>query len=213
MIDISLPLTKDLMVWPGNPRVELVPLKRLAAGQDADVSELRLSTHAGTHLDLPGHTLPGGAMSESIDLDVLVGPAWVGDFTKVEREIDTQDLAEHVPTGAIRLLLRTRNSALWDPLGAPFPSSYVTLSTRAATWLVQSGVRLVGIDFLSIEAPGVPGRPVHAALLSAGVAVLEGLDLRQVQAGPYRLVCLPLRLLGSDGVPARAVLLPLDDCG
>jgi arylformamidase len=206
VIDITLPLSEDLMAWPGNPQPELVPLKRLADGHDANVSELRVSTHAGTHLDPPRHAISGGATSESIGLDVLVGSVWVADFTYVVDEIHADDLAEHVPSGVTRLLLKTRNSGLWDRPDAPFPSSFVALSTSGASWLVESGVQLVGIDFLSIEAPRHGSRPVHDALLSGAVAVLEGLDLRGVAAGEYRLFCLPLRLLGADGVPARAVL-------
>lgn len=208
MIDISLPLGPDLIVWPGNPRVELIPLKRLSAGQDADVSELRMGTHAGTHLDPPSHMIPGGPTSESIDLDVLVGPALVVDLSAAETEIRVEHLATLVPHGTTRLLMRTRNSALWDSADSLFPSSYVALSTGAAEWLVRSSVQLVGIDFLSIEAPGASGRPVHRTLLAGGVAILEGVDLRAARPGPYRLVCLPLRLVGADGAPARAVLFP-----
>ena len=208
MIDISLALRHDLMVWPGHPRIELIPFKRLSAGQDADVSELRMATHVGTHVDPPCHTIIGGGTSESIDLDALVGPAFVVDLRAAEGEISAEELAAVVPEKTERLLLKTRNSTLWDVPDRPFPPSYVALSKEAAEWLARSRVRLVGIDFLSIEAPGVPGRPVHRALLAAGVTILEGIDLRGAEPGAYYLVCLPLRLLGADGAPARAVLLP-----
>ena len=207
MIDISLPLDGSLMVWPGNPRVELIPVKRLARGDDADVSEVRMSSHAGTHLDLPGHTIPGGVLSESLDLDVLVGPAHVVDLGSIETEIGVEDLEGHVSADVRRLLLKTRNSELWGEGPASFPDSYVALSVEAARWLAERGVLLVGIDFLSIERRGAVGRPVHRTLLGAGLAVLEGIDLRNVPPGAYQLVCLPLRLVGSDGAPARAILL------
>lgn len=210
-IDISLPLDAGLMRWPGNPELELRPVKRLANGDDADVSELRMGTHAGTHLDLPGHTIPGGATSESLDLGALVGAAWVADVSDVAGEIGIPDLEPRIPAGTVRLLLKTGNSALWNEPSGPFPASYVALSPSAAEWLAERGVRLVAIDFLSIEARDVPGRPVHRSLLSAGVALLEGVDLRAVGEGPWHLVCLPLRLAGSDGAPARAMLVRMPD--
>jgi arylformamidase len=105
------------------------------------------------------------------------------------------------------VLLKTRNSALWSQPGLQFPDDYVSVSPEGAAWLVQRGTRLVGVDFLSVEARDAPGHPTHVALLSAGVVVVEGLDLSRVDPGTYRLVCLPLKLRGGDGAPARAVLL------
>jgi len=206
VIDVSVALDDTLMVWPGNPPYRVLPVKRLASGDDADVSELRMSSHAGTHLDMPGHVIAGGALSEAIDLDALVGPAWVVDLPEVADEVRAADLSAIVPNGETRILLRTRNSMLWERR-AIFPDTYVSLSVGAAEWLIDRGFRLVGIDFLSIEARGVPGRPVHAALLGAGVSVLEGLDLRKAPVGSVYLVCLPLRIVGSDGAPARAILI------
>jgi arylformamidase len=200
------------MVWPGSPDVNLAPLKRLAAGDNADVSEVRLTTHTGTHVDFPSHAIPGAANSEVLHLEALVGPAWVTDLGDLEHEIDAGHL-ERVPAGTTRLLLKTRNSALWHNPEGPFPSSFVSLTASAATHLVDMGVRLVGIDFLSIEARSDGDRPVHVALLAAGVLILEGLDLREAQDGPCRLLCLPLHLPRSDGAPARAVLLPENALG
>jgi arylformamidase len=197
------------MVWPGSPEVDRVRLKRLAHGDDADVTGVHLTTHTGTHLDFPSHAIPGAPGSEALRLEALVGPAWVVDLSDVEHEIDARHL-ESVPAGTTRLLVKTRNSALWSDPEGPFPSSFVSLRTSAAVRLVESGVRLVGIDFLSIEARSDSPRPVHVALLSAGVLILEGLDLREAHAGPCRLICLPLHLPDADGAPARAVLLPAD---
>ena len=207
IIDISLPLRRGLMTWPGNPHVELTPLKRLARGDDADTSLICLTSHAGTHIDLPSHTIVGGATSESLDLDGLVGPADVVDATDVPDVIGADVLDARVPEGAVRVLFRTANSRLWEDPDAAFPDRYVPLAPDAAAWLVAHGVRLVGIDFLSVEAPGVPGRPVHRTLLEADVVILEGVDLRSAAPGRYDLVCLPLRIEGADGAPARALLV------
>lgn len=205
-IDISLPLTSTLMVWPGNPSVALKPLKRLSRGDDADVTELRMSTHAGTHLDPPGHSIHSGAMSDSIDLAALIGNAIVLDLTDVEFEITSGELEHRVPAGTRRLLLKTANSRIWASGPSRFPSSYVAVAPDAADWLVDHQIMLVGIDFLSIEAANAPGRPVHTRLGRGGVAVLEGISLFEVPPGAYTLVCLPLSLSGADGCPARAIL-------
>lgn len=211
ILDISVPLGPDLMLWPGNPPFRLDPIKRLSEGADADLSELRVSTHAGTHLDTPGHVLPGARTSESLRLEQLVGPVFVVDLARVRASITATHLASKVQAGTTRVLLKTRNSLLWRDDRSTFPASYVALSESGAWWLVRHGVDFVGIDFLSIEARGVPGRPVHRILVEAGAAILEGVDLSRVASGWYFLICLPLRVVGADGALARAVLLPLDE--
>jgi len=204
IIDISRPVGADTPVWPGDPPVTLEPVARLEAGDPAAVSRLTLGTHTGTHVDPPAHFLPGGATVDQLDLDVLVGPALVVDLTATVGPVDPEALAA-LATGHSRLLLRT---------GA----ADGVVTGGAARRLVEAGVRLVGVDTLSIEpatrSPGVPGWPpeehyeVHRLLLSAGVVIVEGLDLSAAPAGEYQLVCLPLRVAGGDGAPARAVLIP-----
>jgi arylformamidase len=226
IIDISRPIGPDTPVWPGDPPVVVEPVARVAAGDPADVSRLALGTHTGTHVDPPAHFLPGGATVDALPLDVLVGPSVVADFSASPGPIDARRLDSlDLPAGTTRLLLRTA-------LGAgPGPGMVGALTADGAGWLVERGVRLVGADTLSIEpatdgpgvrgcppeeSPGVRGcppeeeYPVHRILLGAGVVIVEGLDLSAAAAGPYQLVCLPLRITGGDGAPARAVLIRPD---
>lgn len=215
IIDISRPIGPDTPVWPGDPPVVVEPVARVAAGDPADVSRLALGTHTGTHVDPPAHFLPGGATVDALPLDVLVGPSVVADFSASPGPIDARRLDSlDLPAGTTRLLLRT---ALGE---GPGPGMVGALTADGAGWLVERGVRLVGADTLSIEpatdGPGVRGcppdeqYPVHHILLGAGVVIVEGLDLSAAAAGPYQLVCLPLRITGGDGAPARAVLIRPD---
>jgi arylformamidase len=180
------------------------PVARVERGDVAAVSRLTLSTHAGTHVDPPAHFLPGGATVDILPLDVLVGPAVVVDLSG-GGPIDAARLAAAVPGddsgdgGGRRLLLRTGAA---DEV----PTADGALTEDAARWLVERGVRLVGADTLSIE-PATDTYPVHRILLDAGVVIVEGLDLFGVTPGRYQLACLPLRIAGGDGAPARAVLI------
>jgi arylformamidase len=161
--------------------------------------------HTGTHVDAPRHFIDGGAGADAIALDALMGSAYVVDATGVRTDIDVRALeALALPRGSKRLLFKTSNSELWSRPG--FNGDFIGLTADAASYLVQRGVRLIGADYLSV-APKSDPAPTHRVLLEAGVVVLEGLDLRQVEPGGYRLVCLPLLLVGSDGAPARAILV------
>lgn len=208
VIDVSLPIDPDLLVWPGNPGVAITPTSRISRGDSSNVSEVRLGSHTGTHVDPPSHFLDGGTTAEDLPLDVMIGETTVADLRGVAGpigpgELEDLSLSEYV----IRLLLLTDNSALWAADPHAFPDEYVSLSPDGARWLVENGIRLIGIDFLSIEARGASGHPTHRTLLEAGVVILEGLDLSGVEPGAYTLVCSPLKIAGGDGAPARAVLL------
>ncbi len=206
-IDVSLPLSPELLTWPGNPPVEVLANQRIASGDGANVSELRLGTHSGTHIDPPLHFLDAAAGVDRVPLDVLIGPCWVTDATGRGGPVGADDLDTlGVPPGTDRLLLRTDNSERWDRPSASFPESYVSLAADGARWLVERGVRLVGVDFLGIEARGSGDHPTHVTLLSNDVAIVEGLDLRRVTEGAYDLIVMPLRLVDGDGGPARAAL-------
>ncbi|HET6714311.1 MAG TPA: cyclase family protein [Actinomycetota bacterium] len=206
-IDVSLPISPGLLTWPGNPSVELLPNQRIASGDGANVSELHIGTHSGTHVDPPVHFVEGGAGIDRVPLDVLIGPCWVADATGRGSALGADDLDSlDVPAGTERLLLRTDNSELWRSMPAEFPESYVSLGADGARWCVDRGSRLVGIDFLGIEARGSEGHPTHVTLLSNDVVILEGLDLGDVEQGEYDLVVMPLRLVDGDGGPARAAL-------
>jgi arylformamidase len=208
VIDVSLAIGPDLLVWPGNPGVAITPTSRISRGDSSNVSEVRLGSHTGTHVDPPSHFVDGGTTAQDLPLDVMMGSATVADLRGVADPIGPGELAGlSLNEDVARLLLRTDNSALWaaDPRG--FPDEYVSLSPDGARWLVDHGIRLIGIDFLSIEARGAPGHPTHRTLLEAGVVILEGLDLSGVEPGAYTLVCFPLKIVGGDGAPTRAVLL------
>jgi arylformamidase len=209
--DVSLGVGPEMLTWPGDPPVEVDPAKRIAKGDSSNVSELRLGTHTGTHVDPPFHFVPGGATAESLDLTVLVGPALVADLRDAGASITPAELdALNIPEGTERVLFRTPNSELWSS-GKPveFPETYTALAPDGARWCVDRGIRLVGTDFLSIEQKGTPGHPTHVTLLEAGVIILEGLDLSAIDPGAYELAVLPLKILDGDGAPARAILRSL----
>ena len=208
--DVSLGIGPDMLTWPGDPSVEVDPAKRLAKGDPANVSELRLGTHTGTHVDPPFHFIDGGRTAEALDLTVLVGPALVADLRHAGPSITPAEMdALAVPAGTERILFRTPNSELWGRTPVRFPDTYTSLTPEGARWCIDRGIRLVGTDFLSIERKGTPGHPTHVTLLEAGVIILEGLDLSAVEPGAYELSVLPLKILGGDGAPARAILRSL----
>ena len=211
IIDVSLDVSPDMLTWPGDPAVSVEPAKRIARGDSSNVSELRLGSHTGTHVDPPFHFLDDGIGVDALPVDVLYGPATVADLGGVEGTVGADALeALGLPSSIERLLLRTSNSELWSRPAVSFPDAYVALDPSGAQWVVDRGIRLVGIDFLSIETRGSKDHPVHRTLLAAGVVILEGLDLSAAPPGEYELLCLPLKVLGGDGAPARAVLIRAD---
>ncbi len=208
IIDVSLSIDEDLLVWPGDPPVEVVPRLRLSRGDPANVSELQIGTHTGTHVDPPIHFIDGAAGVDRIPPDLLVGRATVVELRDAKGEIPPERLGGlELPHDVDRVLLKTGNSSLWRQRPVAFPDEYTCLSPAGAEWIVDRGIRLVGTDFLSIERRGAVGHPVHRTLLAAGVVIVEGLDLSDVEPGPYTFVCLPLRVLRGDGGPARALLI------
>lgn len=205
LYDISVPVQPGMPVWPGDPGVTLKRESSIDEGDQANVSHLSCSVHTGTHIDAPLHFIQGGKPVEELDLDILLGEAQVIDLPGA-RVIDRATLeTAPVPAGASRLLFKTRNSGLWnDPL-SEFQRDYVAVDRSGAEWLVEAGIRLVGTDYLSIAPWGQTLEP-HQILLSNEIVIVEGLDLREVPGGSYHLHCLPLKLVGSDGAPARVVL-------
>ncbi|MGH2674275.1 MAG: cyclase family protein [Actinomycetota bacterium] len=207
IIDVSLPIGPDLLTWPGDPGIRIEAAKRIDRGDAANVSEFHLGSHTGTHIDPPVHFLPGHRSIEELDLAVFFGPAVVADL-RGAGEVGPAELYElDVPEGTERLLCRTRNSELWTRLPVRFPEDYVAVTPDGARWVVDRGIRLLGVDFLSVEKLGTPDHPVHRTLLGGGTVIVEGLDLSHVQPGGYTLACFPLRIKGGDGSPARAVLI------
>lgn len=205
--DITLTFTPDI---PGFPNTPVPTLERLRSMDDGAVNNLsRLDTHVhfGTHVDAPRHFVADGYGMEAVPLDTLLGPCLVVDFPDLA-EIGPGDLeAKAIPPGTRRLLLKTSNSDLWNDYAQGFRPDFVALTPAAAEWVIARGIRLIGIDYLSIERFQEPGRVTHRSLLGAEVAIVEGLDLRGIAAGPYELVCMPLKLKGCDGAPARVALI------
>ena len=203
LIDISLPIREGMIVYEGDPDITVSSAAALERGDPANVSSLRLGSHTGTHMDAPLHFIDGASSIDSVSLDVLIGPALVIEID-ADRLIEPRHLTDARIGTQPRLLMKTRNSALWER--PSFAREYVALSLDGARFLLERGVKLIGIDYLSIEAFAVEGHPVHRTLLGAGIVIVEGLDLRRVTPGMYELYCLPLRIAGGDGSPCRAVL-------
>ena len=200
--DISLALSSDTVRWVGAPPLELVERRRLSRGDAANASAVTMSVHAGTHVDAPFHFVPDGAPIDGLPLEAFIGPARV-------HAVDAQRYitAEHVNALDLgddtRVLFKTRNSSLLAQ--ADYNPDFAAFSLEAARALVERGVRLVGLDYLSV-AHADEQVPVHRAFLDHGVVLLEGIDLSQIAPGRYELICFPLRLRGADGAPCRAVL-------
>ena len=203
LLDVTVPLRQGIPTFPGNPEFAFEPIKRIADGGSSNVSRLVLGTHTGTHVDAPKHFIETGAGVDELPLNLLIGRARVVDINK-RGPITPEDLAAAGLREDLRVLLRTPNSALWN--SAVFHEDYAHLTEGAARYLVEQGVKLVGIDYLSIEQFKKPGAPAHRALLSSGVIIIEGLNLAEAEAGMYELYCLPLPVTGGDGAPARVVL-------
>jgi arylformamidase len=198
--DISVPIRADMPIYDGNPGVALDRASSIADGDPANVSKLSFGVHTGTHVDAPLHFIDGAPGAEGIPLDALVGPAVVVDATGIDSLGETELESLRIPEGTARVLLKTRNSELWNR--DDFTRDFLRLDGSGARYVVARGIRTIGIDYLSIG-----DREAHRELLGAGVVPVEGLDLRAVEPGEYTFICLPLDVVGSDGGPARAVLI------
>jgi arylformamidase len=203
LLDVSVPLRSAIPTYPGNPPFQLEPIKRIAEGASSNVSRLVLGTHTGTHVDAPKHFIDDAGGVDTLRLDLLIGRARVVEITK-RGSITVADLEEAGLREDLRVLLKTPNSALWN--SSTFHNDYTHLSEAAAHYLVEQGVRVVGIDYLSVEQFKKPGAPAHRALLSNEVVIIEGLNLSDAEPGMYEMYCLPLLVADADGAPARVVL-------
>ncbi|MEK7341539.1 MAG: cyclase family protein, partial [Candidatus Binatota bacterium] len=205
--DISLNLSSETVSWVTSPPFELVERKRMSRGDRNNSSALNMSAHAGTHVDAPFHFVPDGATIESLPLEIFIGPALVH-AVDADRYITREHVEAIDLKGETRVLFKTRNSQL---LHRPaYDPDFVAFSVEAAQALVARGVKLVGLDYLSV-AHADEQVPVHRAFLDHGVVLLEGVDLSEIKPGRYELICFPLRLRGLDGAPCRAVLRELSE--
>jgi arylformamidase len=210
--DLSVPLSSELPTYPGDPGIQISAWSSLDNGDAANVSAVNFGAHTGTHVDAPAHFLQNAKKVEALALEVLIGEAEVIEVPEELRVIDEDFVAMNCQEGTARVLFKTRNSAFWTGDFADFRTDFTHLDLSAAQWLVQQGVKLVGIDYLSIEKFHSQDHAVHRAFLTHDVIILEGLNLSGVPAGKYELICLPLRLRSplGDGAPARAVLRTID---
>jgi arylformamidase len=203
LIDVSVPLDANLPTYPGNTPYSLEPIKRLAKGDSSNVSTLHMSAHSGTHVDAPRHFFDEGPGVEGLPLDLLCGRARVIELT-TRKGVTAEDLAKSDLSEDVRVLIKTHNSRLW---GSPdFQKDFIGITESGAKYLVEHGIKVVGVDYLSVEPYKTPGAPAHHVLLGGGTIVIEGLNLRDVETGIYEMLCLPLPVVGSDGAPARVVL-------
>jgi len=204
--DVSVPIRDGGLVYPGNPPIHIELQQAIARGASSNVSHVDFGSHTGTHVDAPRHFSDAGSGVDQIALDVLIGPALVISFGDDVRAVTRGDLERHDLTGVERVLLHTRNSAYLtqDPA---FHEDFTYLAPDGAEHLVANGVKLVGVDYLSIDRFHSGNHPTHHTLLGAGVTIVEGLALDGIADGRYELCCLPLRIVDADGAPARAVLI------
>jgi len=205
--DISLTIQPGMVVWPGDPKVELYRKEKIEDGANANVSYMGISVHTGTHVDAPYHFLNDGSAVDVMPLEVLIGPVLVVELPDSVKQIDTEiinSLSFNEPIE--RILFKTRNSKFWSQDAGEFHPDFVAISADGAQALIDHGIKLTGIDYLSI-APYKNSRPTHEIMLKAGMVVIEGVDLSNVQPGKYTLVCMPLKLKDTDGSPARVILL------
>lgn len=204
LYDISLPIESGGVVYPENTPIEIATVKSVASGGSSTISKLTLGSHTATHVDAQSHFLVSGAAVDQIPLDVLIGPALLVRFPDDVMAITAAHLESAGVAGQARVLFATRNSGFNRT--REFVKDYTYVAPDAAEFLVEHGVKLVGVDYLSIEQFHSGHHKTHKTLLGAGVVIVEGLQLSDPPAGSYELICLPLRLKGLDGAPARAVL-------
>ena len=205
LFDISIPVMNGGVVYPGNPEIHIEPQQDMANGGSSNVSLLSIGSHTGTHVDAPKHMIPSGAGVDAIPLDALMGPAIVVAFDDGVMAVTEELLRAQPIKGHERVLIKTRNSGFIRE--RDFHRDYTYVAPDAAEYLVSLGVRLVGVDYLSIEQFHSGHHRTHKTLLSRGIVIVEGLDLSRPPAGEYALYCLPILLAGIDGAPARAVLV------
>ena len=206
--DVTVPIFNELPTWPGDPAVEISDWRCLSTGDGVNLSMLNFGAHTATHVDAPAHFIEGAGKVEDLDLGVLIGEAEVVAVPEDCNAIDQAFVLAHCSPGAKRIIFKTRNSAFWNESNPRFHTDFTHLDLKAAEKLVERGMKLVGIDYLSIEKFNSTNHETHLALLSHGVVILEGLNLSEISAGKYELICLPLRLKSNlgDGAPARVVL-------
>ncbi len=204
--DISMTIDPDLPVREEDPFENILSATSVERGDIANVSRPEIGAHTGTHVDAPVRFLPGRKGVDRLCLDILIGPAYVVDLMNVVYEITAYDFERaNIPKNVKRLLCKTSNSSFWSKSSSGFDSDFVGISLDGAHWLIDRGIELVGVDYLGVERFD-SAAPIDHILLEKQIVVVEGLDLWDISAGEYTLICLPIKIKNSDGAPCRAVL-------
>jgi arylformamidase len=206
LYDISVHVHEGMPTWPGDPKLRITLASSIASGDVANVTRLDMGAHTGTHFDAPFHFKRAGYGIDNLPLDVLIGPSRVFDLTNIPGHIDRATLEQCDLRGVMRALFKTRNSQRWVRDDHEFDKTFVGVVADGAEYLLGHGVRLVGVDYLSVEPFDSKHHRVHTLFLDAEVVIIEGLNLSEVPAGDYELIALPVKLKGTDGAPARVVL-------
>jgi len=206
LYDVSVLFSDELPVWPGDPGISMKRTSSLDRGDNANVTQINMGVHTGTHIDAPFHFEPDGKTIDQLPIETLIGPCHVVEMLGVKESIGLSELEKLDLEGVVRILFKTRNSKWWEKGEKEFQRDFVHISEQGAKFLIEQGVKLVGIDYLSIERFGSPDHATHHLLLRSQVIIIEGLNLSGVAIGEYELIALPLKLKGADGAPARVVL-------
>lgn len=211
--DVTVPISSKTPTFPGDPSIDFHVTLSIEKGDPANVTLLHFGAHTATHVDAPNHFIEGTSRVDELSLDVLIGAARVIELPDDVLAIDAKHINSESLQGAVRVLFKTRNSQFWGEMDKGFRTDFTYITPEAAQKLVDAGVKLVGIDYLSVEKFKSENFDTHTTLLSNSVVIIEGLDLREIEAGEYELICLPLKVSGGtgDGAPARTVLRTKDE--
>ena len=208
IFDVSVHISPQMPVWPGDPPVQIERVASINRGDPANLTRLSLGAHTGTHVDAPHHFFEKGLKVDQLPLSTLIGTAHVLEVYPEERTITAADMGSlGLPSTVQRLLIKTDNSYLWEGGLLEFERDFIHLGHDAAQWIVKRGIKLIGVDYLSVDSFDSKDKLVHHTLLESGVVIIEGLNLSHVVQGVYQLYCLPLKIVGSEGAPARVVLI------
>ena len=205
IIDITVPITEDMPVWPGSRRFQVTPVKQMEKGDSSNDSRVNFNLHTGTHIDAPRHFIQSGRTIEQISMDIFIGPCYVAELKSVDKVTPENLSAMDIPSDIERLLIKTKNSELWKNQSHEFNKDFVAFTKEGAQWIVDKGIKLIGIDYLSVQRY-YDGPEAHQILLGADIVALEGLNLSNVEVGFYDLICLPMKLVNTEAAPVRVVL-------
>jgi len=207
IIDISIPLSEKTPVWEGDKGISISRVEKIEEDRDFNVSRIELGVHAGTHIDAPFHVFEDGDTVNQIPLDILIGSVQVVEIPNGISVIDKNCLMNlNFQDGIDRILFKTSNSIYWETDPFSFHKEYVAINSEGAEYIADMDLRLVGVDYFSVSSYDDLKQP-HLILLDRGIVLLENLDLSQVVPEIYKLICLPLKIIDTDGAPVRAVLI------